>query len=175
MNRRQIEHVLRAAAAITGLKHFVLVGSQAALVQHPSLPVPMLESDEVDIYPRDQPELADVVDGAIGRDSPFHATFGYYADGVGPETAKLPAGWEERAFRLHNPHTGGATAIAPELHDLAAAKLIAGREKDVAWVEAAVGARLVDPSVLADRIRQVVVEPALITRAGAIAARLARP
>jgi hypothetical protein len=27
---------------------------------------------------------------------PVHVTFGYYAHGVGPETAKAPAGWQER-------------------------------------------------------------------------------
>jgi hypothetical protein len=31
--------------------------------------------------------------GALGDGSPFHAAFGYYAHGVGPETAKAPAGW----------------------------------------------------------------------------------
>jgi hypothetical protein len=43
---------------------------------------------ELDIYPRYRPDLADVIDGAIGADSPFHGTFGYRADGVGPETAE---------------------------------------------------------------------------------------
>ncbi len=27
-------------------------------------------------------------------------TFGYYAHGVGPETAKAPAGWEQRLVRV---------------------------------------------------------------------------
>ncbi len=35
---------------------------------------------------------ADLIDGSIGELSPFHETFGYYAHGLGPETAALPAG-----------------------------------------------------------------------------------
>ena len=31
--------------------------------------------------------LADKIDGAIGEGSQFHQTYGYYAQGVGPETA----------------------------------------------------------------------------------------
>ena len=161
MNKRQLEHVLRAAAAITGEKEFVLIGSQAALAQHARLPGVMTLSNEIDLYPRHKPALAELVDGAIGRDSPFHRTFGYYADGVGPETAKLPAGWEARAFRLRNPRTGGATGICPELHDLAAAKLVAGREKDLAWISAARRAGLLDPAVLRARLEGVDVEPAV--------------
>ena len=160
MNKRQLEHVLRAAAAITGEREFVFVGSQAVLAQHSRPPAAMQESNEIDLYPRHRPDLADVVDGAIGRDSQFHRTFGYYADGVGPETAKLPRGWEERAYRLRNPRTGGATAVCPELHDLAAAKMIAGREKDLRWVEAARDAGLLSLTLLADRLGQVpVTEP----------------
>lgn len=159
MNKRQLEHVLRAAAAITGEKEFVLVGSQAVLAQHRRLPDVMTLSNEIDLYPRQKPELADLVDGAIGRDSPFHRTFGYYADGVGPETAKLPSGWERRAFRLRNNRTGGATGICPELHDLAAAKLVAGRAKDLAWIAAARRAGLLDPAILRARVESVDVEP----------------
>ena len=48
------------------------------------LPEVMQQSGELDIYPLRRPELAEVIDGAIGEGSPFHATFGYYAQGVAP-------------------------------------------------------------------------------------------
>jgi len=44
----------------------------------------------------DAPEKADIIDGCIGELSPFHETFGYYAHGIGPETAVLPAKWKTR-------------------------------------------------------------------------------
>jgi hypothetical protein len=141
----QFEHVLRAAAGITGETIFVVVGSQALLAQHPNLPEAMTNSVELDIYPKFRPDLADVIDGAIGADSPFHGTFGYHADGVGPETARLPRSWETRAIEFSEP-TSHAVALCPEIHDLAVSKLLAGREKDLEWLSAAVAASLLDPS-----------------------------
>lgn len=161
MKRPELEHVLRAAAAITGETEFVVLGSQAVLVQYSAPPGDMLLSVEADLYPLHKPDMADLIDGSIGRESPFHSTFGYYADGVDDTTAKLPAGWTERAVRYCSPNTGGATAIAPELHDLAVSKLVAGREKDLAWVEAAVRAGLADPAVLAQRVAETPIEDAV--------------
>ena len=47
-------------------------------------------------------ERADLIDGSIGEGSPFHELYGYYAQGVGEETATLPAGWRQSspAFNL---------------------------------------------------------------------------
>jgi len=165
VKKGDVEHVLRAAAAITGERVFVAVGSQAALVQHRILPAEMVQSAELDLYPRDAPHLADLVDGSIGEGSPFHGTFGYYAQGVGPETAKLPAGWEERAYRLSNPATGGAVLVAPELHDICASKLVAGRAKDLRYVEAAIAAGLADRATLRQRLRSVQADVATISLA----------
>ena len=64
---------------------------------------------ELDIYPRDRPELSDDIEGSLGRYSHFDQTFGYHADGVGPDTALLPAGWESRLVPVCNDNTGGAT------------------------------------------------------------------
>ena len=86
----------------------------------------------------------------------FHSTFGYYAQGVGPETAKLPTGWEERAFRLKNQRTGGATVIAPGLHDLCASKLVAGREKDFEHVDAALASGFLTRATLDQRLIEIV-------------------
>jgi hypothetical protein len=143
LNIDQLKHVLRAAAAITNETDFALVGSQAVLVQYPTLPEAMTMSAEIDMFPLHKPELAELVDGSIGSDSPFHETYGYYADGVGPRTARLPSGWRERAVVMAaSPASGGATAIAPEIHDLCVAKLLAGREKDFTWLKAAFAAGL---------------------------------
>ena len=43
-----------------------------------------------------------MIDGCIGELSPFHETFGYYAHGIGPETAVLPAKWKTRLVRVTN-------------------------------------------------------------------------
>jgi hypothetical protein len=131
MRKSQFTHVIRAAAGITNEKVFV-VASQAIPGQHANPPAALLQSPELDLYPARNPDLADLIEGAIGEGSLFHKEFGYFADAVGPETAKLPRCREKRAFHLQNEETQGAMAICPEIHDIAAAKMIAGRPKDTA-------------------------------------------
>jgi hypothetical protein len=53
---------------------------------------------------------------------------------VDETTATLPAGWQERLIPLRNENTGGAIGWCLEVHDLAASKLVAGREKDLEFV-----------------------------------------
>lgn len=156
MKIENLAHILRAAKAITGETVFVLAGSQAVLAQYPSPPSAMAMSMEIDIYPRFRPDLSEVIEGALGANSPFHGAFGYHADGIGPETAIFPAHWEGRAIELSgHPLLDGATAICPEIHDLAASKLVAFREKDKLWVRVAIQAGLVDPATLRDRVDEV--------------------
>ncbi len=108
MTRTQLEHLIRAAAVVSDVDDLVIVGSQAILGQFPNAPAELCVSMEADLYPRDRPERADLVEGSLGELSPFHETFGYYAQGVGPETATLPAGWEIRLVPVHNENTRGA-------------------------------------------------------------------
>ncbi len=89
---------------------------------------------EADIYPPDAPEKADLIDGSIGEKSPFHETFGYYALGVGPETAQLAANWQLRLVPVHNENTRGIIGLCLSPADLAISKLFAGREKDLDFV-----------------------------------------
>jgi len=158
-------HVIRAAAAITGETLFVVVGSQAILGQFNNAPSGLLRSQELDIYPKDRPDLADLIDGSIGRDSLFHSTFGYYADGVGPETAKLPSDWETRALRVKSDATGNATAICPNVHDLIVSKLIAGRPKDLEWIKLAFESALATPQKVAPLLDNVACEPKILETA----------
>ena len=72
------------AREITGQDEFVVIGSQAILGSRSEPPEELLQSMEADLYPLNDPEAADLIDGALGDGSPFHAAFGYYAHGVGP-------------------------------------------------------------------------------------------
>ena len=100
MKRDDLEHVLRAAGAITGVSTWVIVGSQAILGSVPNAPAELLVSQEVDLYAPADEAASDLVDGSIGEKSPFHESFGYYAHGVGEETAILPSRWRERAVAI---------------------------------------------------------------------------
>lgn len=84
MTREELEHIIRASAEVTNQYEFVIVGSQSMLGPVPNPAAVFTVSAEADIYPLLAPELADAIDGALGEGSPFHDTYGYYAQGVGP-------------------------------------------------------------------------------------------
>lgn len=155
MRRAELEHIIRAASQVVGDDELIIVGSQAILGQFPDAPEEMLISREADIYPRNEPERADEIDGAMGDGSYFDATFGYYAHGVGPETAKAPAGWEKRLIPLRNANTDGATGWCLEIHDLVLAKCAAGRERDWEFAAQALSNELVEVAVLRRRAPQI--------------------
>jgi hypothetical protein len=136
MKRSQLEHILRASSAITGADEIVVIGSESLLGQYPDPAPELSRSIEADVFTFRSPRDAELIDGSIGEGSPFHQTFGYYAHGVGEETATLPGGWKERLIRLRTSATGGATGLCLEAHDLAVSKLVAGRPKDFAYVAA---------------------------------------
>ena len=79
---------------------FVIVGSQSILGAVELPPPECTLSMAADMYPLLTPELADLIEGAIGKLSFFHEHFGYDAQGVGPETAHVPRGWEDHLVRL---------------------------------------------------------------------------
>ncbi len=70
----------------------MVIGSQSILGQFPDAPAALRASIEAGVYPLRRPEPTDLFDGAIGEGSRFHEEFGYYAQGVGEQTAVLPAG-----------------------------------------------------------------------------------
>ena len=161
MTRAQLEHVIRASATISEDDEIVIVGSQAILGQYPDASGALTVSNEADVYPRNRPERADLIDGSIGEGSPFHDTFGYYAQGVGPTTAVLPSGWETRLIRVQNANTRGAVGLCLEVHDLVLSKLVAGRDKDVRFFEAAAASGLVKEPLLLERLATMKIDDAV--------------
>ena len=130
MNREDLEHIIRASGEVTNQYEFIIVGSQSILGSIPNPQDVFKMSAEADIYPYQAPELADKIDGAIGEASPFHETHGYYAQGVGPETAILPSGWISRVHRIQNSNTNDRVGYCLDVLDLFMSKAAAGRQKD---------------------------------------------
>jgi hypothetical protein len=133
----------------------MIVGSQSILGAVPEPPAALAESMEADVYPLHRPDLADLIDGAIGEGSPFHDRFGYYAQGVGPETAVLPKGWETRLVRIQNPNTDLKVGFCLDPHDLAVSKLAAGRAKDWPFVDAMIKNHIVQVPLLQSRVTEL--------------------
>ncbi len=167
MKRSELEHVIRASADIANDDEIVIVGSQAILGQFPDAPTDLLVSVEADVYPKNHPERAELIDGSIGELSPFHDTFGYYAQGVGPETATLPVGWESRLVPICNANTRGATGLCLEVHDLVLAKYVANRDKDRRFIAGAIRHRLVREQELLARVPNLPVDAAVRDRVAA--------
>lgn len=129
MKKQQLEHVLRAAGRITGERQFLIIGSQALHGKYPDLPDDIGRSAGVDLIAKKRIDRTEWLN-AIGQDSPFHETFGYYADPVDETAAVLPKGWKGRLVNLPPGDTEGVTGLCLDPHDLAIAKYAAGREKD---------------------------------------------
>lgn len=130
MTREELEHIIRASGDITDQYEFVIIGSQSMLGPVHNPEEVFMVSMEADIYPLQAPELADKIDGVIGEGSQFHQTFGYYAQGVGPDTATLPNDWMQRVHRIQNRNTKNRVGYCLDVLDLFLAKAVAGREKD---------------------------------------------
>jgi hypothetical protein len=132
MKKLQLDHVLRAAGRITGERRFLIIGSQSLHGSYPDLPDDIARSAEVDLIATGSIERTEWLN-AIGQDSPFHETFGYYADPVDETTATLPKGWKGRLVTLSPGDTEGVKGLCLDPHDLAIAKYVARREKDLVF------------------------------------------
>lgn len=155
LRRPDIDHILRAAAALSNHSRFVVVGTGAVIITARHIPASMMMTAEIDVYAdgvADPEPISDLIHATIGEGSQFHRTFSYYCDGVSPGTAIMPEDWRGRAIKYVTPD-GLATAICPEATDIAVAKLCAWREKDRDWLRAALIAGIVDRNTIAAHMR----------------------
>ena len=157
MNRKQFDHTIRAAGAILATDKVLVIGSQAI---HGSTDIEIPEAQrsiEVDISALKDEDgtKADLIDGSIGELSIFQDTFGYYAQGVTPDTAVLPAGWRNRLVTYESSATNGVKALCLEIHDLWISKAVANRKKDREFCTALLTRKLVDSETLLARLKKV--------------------
>ncbi len=126
MTRAELEHAIRAACDVAGEDVVIVFGSQSILGQYPDAPADLRQSLEADVAPGSgSPEAADRIDAALGENSQFHRTHGFYVHGLTIDAACLPSGWERRTVTLRNAGTNGMEGRCIEAHDLAASKLVA--------------------------------------------------
>ncbi|MBO1269244.1 DUF6036 family nucleotidyltransferase [Arthrobacter cavernae] len=160
MRREELEHAIRAATEITREDRVIVFGSQSILgsFTEDQLPGAATMSDGVNIAPMADDASGtqtDSLDAALGEWSPFHTEYGIYVQGASRETAVLPRDWEYRLVSVRNENTRNSTGLCLDPYDLCAAKLIAGRPKDHAFVLALVESHLIDPGKLADRVELI--------------------
>ena len=157
MKKRELDHVLRAAGRITGEKQFIIIGSQSLHGKYPDLADDIVKSAEVDLLAAKRPGRTEWLN-AIGVYSRFHETFGYYADPVDEKTATLPRGWKGRLVNLPPGDTEGVKGLCLEPHDLAIAKYVASREKDLVFTRELVGRGILSEERLLSLLDQTPVD-----------------
>jgi uncharacterized protein YwbE len=174
MRRFELEHAIRAACDVAGVTEIIVLGSQAVLAQYPHAPDEITYSREVDVITADDQADGDLIDGVLGELSQFSETHGFHVHGIGPETAKLPEGWRGRLVPVRNENTRGCTGWCLEVHDLAASKLAAGREKDLEYVAALFRHAMIAAVTLRERIGALPLTEERRVHLARVAARLAR-
>ena len=166
MQRSELEHIIRASGDVAKDDEIVIIGSQSILGQFPDAPMRLLSSMEADVYPNHHPELADRVDAAIGEGSSFHELHGYYAQGVGPETAVLPGGWKHRVIVVKNENTNGIAGLCLEVHDLAISKFVAGRHKDLEFIQELIRHEMIQEKIMQTRLAEAELQETERSRIG---------
>lgn len=156
MRYDQLEHAIRAACDVAEDTEVLVFGSQAILGTYHQAPESLRASIEVDLQPKNKVEKTVDVDGALGEDSIFHETHGFYVHGISIEAATLPMSWEKRTIPVcHEYRTRGCIGYCVEAHDLAASKLVAYRDKDREFVGILLNEGLIDPIILMERISEL--------------------
>lgn len=166
MNLESIEHIIRAVGSAMEESDVYIIGSNSIFAwfnlekvlnegvseQQKNDIMLLSTSQDVDVILAHNPEKSEDVSGALGQDSPFHIEYGYYVDGVDFATATLPANWKERCRILQSENTNQVRGHVIDVHDLVVSKLVAGRPKDLEYIEAAFRMSLINQSILIERL-----------------------
>jgi hypothetical protein len=163
MKKHEVDHVLRAAGEITGEKQFIIIGSQSLHGKCPDLPDEIVLSAEVDLIAKANLKKTESLN-FIGVFSRFHETHGYYADPVDESTATLPRGWKGRLVNLPPGDTAGVTGLCLDPHDLAIAKYVARRDKDIVFTSALANRGIVKERLLLELLTKTPIDEALRER-----------
>lgn len=134
LNKYNLEHIIKAAGRIAEDNEVIILGSNAILAHVENPPFECSREIDIAFFNDDKEEKATKVDGSIGELSIFQETHEYFAHGISIETAVLPSGWESRLAVISNENTDGIKGYCISLEDLAASKLVAGRDKDINFV-----------------------------------------
>ena len=166
MTREQLEHAIRAACDVSEDTEIWIFGSQAILGEFPNAPEELRASIEVDVQPKNRSDKVDAIDAALGELSYFHQTHGFYVHAMPIEEATtLPQGWEGRATPVcDEKSTRGKTGWCLEVHDLAASKLVAYREKDRDFVRTLLIEGMIIAETLLERINSLKIDENLRER-----------
>lgn len=133
MRREAFDKLVAKVASLTPGVRLIMVGSQSAHGQLGYLPSPVIKSVEADFSSSlTLEEMQRLM--TVRPESAFYAENGIYADPLGAGIVTLPRrGWEDRLVPIKD-DAGNICWWALEIHDTAASKLMAGRDKDFDFI-----------------------------------------
>lgn len=135
MRVRSLTHLLKEVRERDATRKIVVLGSSSLLAFHPELGEPGgpldLTYDADFLLENVNKEIALSLGRELGENKEFHLKFGYHADILHPSIVEtLPPGWEGRLVAVR----GFDNVFALDPVDLAAVKIVVGREKDLELV-----------------------------------------
>jgi len=134
MTRIRLMDLLLRAVAISEGQRLILAGGQALYAVTSSPPEVVERSEEADLLLVMTGRLLfERIEAELGMRSDYLVQTGVFAHPVGLGTISLPRGWEPRLVAFGGDE-GLENVWALEVHDLAASKLMAGREKDFGFL-----------------------------------------
>lgn len=159
VNKEQLFDLTERVKLVAGVEPPVIVGSQSLYGVTSQVPDIVKRSVECDflLLAVGPPAFRAVIE-QIGFASSFQETHGYYADAVGLATVVLPTGWQERLVPLTG-ETGNLHAYCLEVHDTCVSKLMAGREKDFAFIKELLARGLLEMETFIARAELVAAMP----------------
>ena len=148
MRIHALKHLIESARVLGECRKVTVLGSSSLLASFPELGGLLENTYDADLLldPINQ-DVAAYLAEALGQGSLFRAEKGYHADILHPTVVEsLPPGWECRLVAVE----GFDNVFALDPYDLAAVKLVVGREKDLALVRGLLGLG----KITADRLRE---------------------
>jgi hypothetical protein len=131
---QSLEHLARSALVLAQSKRICVLGSSSLLASFPELGEEGLLDNTFDadfLLDPVSKGVFELLKESIGEGSLFEKEKGYHADILHPSIVEtLPPGWEGRLVAV----AGFDNVFALEPLDLAAVKVVVGREKDLALV-----------------------------------------
>jgi hypothetical protein len=149
-----LQRLFSRARELTKHTDFVVVGSNSILgVAGPrEIPKRMTMSIDVDAYTKTDPGRIDAAAKELGQGSAFELENGFYLDPISPQLPTLPAGWEQRLFKIS--FLDGIAIHFLDPNDAAVSKYARSEPRDREWLRAGLRAGLLSAATIEYRFRE---------------------
>jgi hypothetical protein len=162
-----LNHLLGELQSREKCERIVILGSASLLAHFPEIGeqgCPLETTCDADFLLKPvNKEIALRLASELGINAAFHAEHGYHADILHPTIVEgLPPGWDERLVAME----GFENVFALDPYDLAAVKVVVGREKDLALVRGLLGLGKITAEKLRERLHAMPLGEKEMFRAG---------